>query len=68
MKADKEGVFRRPLIGVNYNCHNYQKCNETKDESIARAVRQVRRFSHKSKPSIYQDRLGTNTTNSPDGR
>jgi hypothetical protein len=30
-----------PLIGVNYNCHNYQKCNETAQESIARAVRQV---------------------------
>ena len=31
----------RPLIGVNYNCHNYQKCNESRNESIARAVRQV---------------------------
>jgi hypothetical protein len=31
----------RPLIGVNYNCHNYQKCNVPRNESIARAVRQV---------------------------
>ena len=31
----------RPLIGVNYNCHNYQKCNVPLNESIARAVRQV---------------------------
>lgn len=30
-----------PLIGVNYNCHNYQKCNETKEQTIPRAVRQV---------------------------
>ena len=32
----------RPMVGVNYNCHNYQKCTETPDESIARAVRQVK--------------------------
>lgn len=32
----------RPLIGVNYNCHNYQKCNVPLNESIARAVRQVK--------------------------
>ena len=31
----------RPLIGVNYNCHRYQKCNQTPSESIARAERQV---------------------------
>ena len=31
----------RPLIGVNYNCHNFQKCNVPLNESIARAVRQV---------------------------
>jgi hypothetical protein len=30
-----------PLIGVNYNCHNYQHCNETKEQTIPRAVRQV---------------------------
>jgi hypothetical protein len=30
-----------PLIGVNYNCHNYQRCNETKEQTIPRAVRQV---------------------------
>ena len=31
----------RPMIGVNYNCHNYQKCDVPRNESIARAVRQV---------------------------
>eukprot|EP01048_Picozoa_sp_COSAG05_P021490 COSAG05_NODE_3970_length_1744_cov_4.354407_1_plen_495_part_10 len=30
-----------PLIGVNYNCGNYKKCQESPEESIARAVRQV---------------------------
>ena len=31
----------RPLIGVNYNCHNYQKCDVPLNLSVARAVRQV---------------------------
>ena len=31
----------RPLIGVNYNCHDYQKCNVSLNDSVARAVRQV---------------------------
>lgn len=32
----------RPLVGVNYNCHNHQKCNESTSDAVARAVRQVK--------------------------
>jgi hypothetical protein len=40
-------INSRPLIGVNYNCHNYKNCDQNVDRnvsataSIARAVRQV---------------------------
>jgi hypothetical protein len=32
----------RPLVGINYNCHEYQKCNVSLSDAIARAVRQVK--------------------------
>jgi hypothetical protein len=38
----KAARMTTPLIGVNYNCHDYSKCTETAAESIARAERQVR--------------------------